>query len=132
MAKRPGKHRPLEGRLTQRPARAHAPVKSKANLRSELQAATERFLREGGTVKDVASGVSAWEPGTRPPPSRPLFEEPRAERTPLPEVVATIEARREAMKNKRKPVRKTRAQRSRRRIIYDDFGEPLRHVWVDD
>lgn len=132
MAKRPGKHRPLEGRVTQRPARTYAPIKSKAAVRNELEAAMERFLQEGGTVKDVPSGVSAWEPGTRPPPSRPLFEEPRAERTPVPEVVATIEARREAMKNKRKPVRKTRTQRSRRRIIYDDFGEPLRHVWVDE
>jgi hypothetical protein len=44
----------------------------------------------------VPTGTSAWEPGTRPPPSRPLFTEPREERTPVPDVVATIEARREA------------------------------------
>ena len=99
----------------------------------ELEQATSQFLRSGGEVTNVPSGTSAWEPGTRPPPSRPLFTQPRGERTPVSDVVATIEARREAMKKRRsKPQRKSRAQRSRRRVIYDDFGEPLRHVWVDD
>lgn len=106
--------------------------RSKADIRRELESATRQFLRGGGQVQEVPSGTSAWEPGTRPPPSRPLFTQPREERTPVTEVIAAIESRREAMKKRRKPVRKSRTERSRRRIIYDDFGEPLRRVWTDD
>lgn len=118
-------------RKQDKPARPQR-APSKAALRQELEQATRQFLHKGGEVQSVPTGTSAWEPGTRPPPTRPLFNEPRTERTPVTDVVATIEARREAMRSRRKPQRKPRSQRSRRRVIYDDFGEPLRHVWVDD
>lgn len=107
-------------------------VKSKAAIRRELEQATEKFLKVGGQVDNVPRGASAWEPGTRPAPSRPLFTEPPSERTPVPEVVATIEARRESLKGSKRPGSKTGRRRSRRQVIYDDFGEPLRHVWVED
>ncbi|MFK8043493.1 hypothetical protein [Congregibacter sp.] len=107
-------------------------VKSKATIRRELEQATQKFLQVGGEVDNVPRGATAWEPGTRPPPSRPLFTEPPSERTPVPEVVATIEARRESLKTARKPAGKSGRKRSRKQLIYDDFGEPLRHVWVDD
>ncbi|MFT4768899.1 MAG: hypothetical protein ACI8RN_002038 [Glaciecola sp.] len=107
-------------------------TKTKAAMRQELEQATQKFLHVGGEVNNVPRGATAWEPGTRPPPSRPLFTEPPGERTPVPEVVATIEARRESLKGSRKPPRKQGFKRSRKQVIYDDFGEPLRHVWVDD
>ena len=107
-------------------------VKSKATIRREREQATQKFLQVGGEVDNVPRGATAWEPGTRPPPSRPLFTEPPSERTPVPEVVATIEARREALKSSRKPGSKPGRKRSRKQLIYDDFGEPLRHVWVED
>ncbi|WOJ95662.1 hypothetical protein R0137_10400 [Congregibacter brevis] len=107
-------------------------VKSKAAIRRELEQATKKFLQVGGEVDNVPRGATAWEPGTRPPPSRPLFTEPPSERTPVPEVVATIEARRESLKTSRKPASKSGRKRSRKQLIYDDFGEPLRHIWVDE
>jgi len=107
-------------------------VKTKAAIRLELEQATQQFLKVGGEVNAVPRGATAWEPGTKPPPSRPLFTEPPGERTPVPEVVATIEARRESLKESRKPSRTPRRTRRRKQIIYDDFGEPLRHVWVED
>lgn len=106
--------------------------KTKAAMRDALEQATQQFLHGGGEVDSVPTGVSAWVPGTRPPPSRPLFNEPPAERTPLPDVVATIEARRESLKDKRKTPAKRRSGRSRKKVVYDDFGEPLRHIWVED
>jgi hypothetical protein len=112
--------------------REYPAIRSKESLRLELEQATARFLNEGGEVNAVPTGTSAWEPGTRPPPSRPLFTEPREERTPVSDVVATIEARREAQKQKRTPTRKRRDRRPQRRVVYDDFGEPLRHIWVDE
>jgi hypothetical protein len=30
------------------------------------------------------------------------------------------------------PAQKTRPRAPRRQVIYDDFGEPLRVVWVDN
>ncbi|MFT7286032.1 MAG: hypothetical protein ACI87W_000135 [Halieaceae bacterium] len=105
---------------------------TKADIRRELERETTQFLQLGGEVNKVPTGTSAWEPGTQPPPSRPLFVEPKSERTPVPEVVAAIEQRREAMKTHRKPVTKGRTSRRRRRLVYDDFGEPLRHIWTDE
>lgn len=108
------------------------PPVSKAAMRRELEQAMEQFLHKGGEVSNVPVGVSAWEPGTRPPPSRPLFAQPPDGRTPVPEVVATIEARREAMKERRKPPSGRQRSRRRKQVIYDDFGEPLRHIWIED
>ncbi len=106
---------------------------SKEDIRAELEAETERFLRHGGHVKNIPQGVSGKDPGD--PPiflNRRLFVEPRAERTLVPEVVAAIEARRQE-KLKRKPApKRSRLPKPRRKTIYDDFGEPLRKVWVDE
>lgn len=118
--------------LRQKASRAPSvkPV-SKEELRRELELATNSFLHDGGSVTEVPTGTSAWEPGTRPPPSRPLFTQPPTERTPLDDVVAALDSRR-AEKRTRKSVRRTRKPSPRRRIIYDDFGEPLRKIWSDD
>lgn len=107
-------------------------ARGKATVRQELEQATERYLREGGEVRRVPAGASAWEVGSRPPPGRPLFAEQSTERTPLGDVVARLEARREAMKAPRRRTAKPRRQRARKRIIYDDFGEPVRRVWDED
>lgn len=98
-----------------------------------MQEETERFLRQGGSVESIPQGISGKDPGDAPLfLNRRLFIEPKGTRTLVPEVVAAIEARRKD-KNKRKPQRKmTRLPRPRRKTIYDDFGEPLRRVWVDE
>jgi len=106
---------------------------SKADIRDQLRRETERFLKHGGSVEHVPQGVSGRDPGD--PPlylNRRVFLEPKTPRTPVPEVVAAIESRR---RNKpvRKPTRKrSRLPQPRRKTIYDDFGEPLRRVWIED
>lgn len=106
---------------------------SKDEMRAELQEETERFLNRGGAVENVPRGVSGKNPGD--PPvflNRRLFTEPPAPRTPVPEVVAAIDARR-MLNLRRRPVRKrSRLPQPRRKVIYDDFGEPLRRVWVEE
>jgi hypothetical protein len=106
---------------------------SKEDVRAELQQQTERFLSRGGEVKNIPTGVSGKNPGD--PPlflNRRLFVEPPLPRTPIPEVIAAIEARR-ALQPRRQNLRKrSRLPRPRRKIIYDDFGEPLRRLWVDE
>jgi hypothetical protein len=106
---------------------------SKDDIRAELNAEMEQFLEGGGNVESVPQGISGKDPGD--PPvflNKRLFVEPKTPRTLVPEVVAAIEARRLA-RLKRKPTpKRSRAPKPRRKTIYDDFGEPLRKVWVDD
>ena len=106
---------------------------SKEELRAEMERETERFLTRGGNVENVPRGKSGKDPSDAPLfLSKRLFLEPRAERTLVPEVVAAIEERRKALL-KRTPQRKrSRLPKNKRKTIYDDFGEPLRRVWVDD
>ena len=105
---------------------------SKEDIRDELLQETERFLQRGGSVEEIPRGISGKDP-TDPPLflNRRLFLEPKSQRTLVPEVVAAIEARRQK-KFSRKPARKNRIAQPRRKVIYDDFGEPLRRIWVED
>lgn len=105
---------------------------SKADIRDELLEETERFLKRGGLVENIPQGISGKDPGD--PPlflNRRLFLEPKTPRTLVPEVIAAIEARRRE-KFARKPQRKRSRLPPKRKTIYDDFGEPLRRVWVEE
>lgn len=101
---------------------------SKEQQRQRLQREMERYLARGGRIQRVPSGTSGRDPGRpggyRPPP---FTDAPRATRTDLSSVAAQIDAR------KRKPASTParRARRPRKKLIYDDFGEPLRWVWDD-
>jgi len=102
---------------------------SKDDLRAELEAAMDRFLDDGGSIEQVPQGVSGREGDMAPKlGTRDLFIEPKATRTQIPEVIAALDARR------RPPKRQSRRSNRgpRRKLIYDDFGEPLRHVWVEE
>ncbi len=106
---------------------------SKAELRAHLERETQRYLRDGGQVQQVPAGISGKDPGE--PPlflNRRLFAEPPGTRTPVPEVVAAIEQRRQAMLKRTPAPKRSRLPRPRKKVIYDDFGEPLRRVWIDD
>ncbi len=105
---------------------------SKADIRDELLQETVRFLEQGGSVNEIPRGISGKDPGD--PPlflNRRLFVEPKSPRTPIPEVVAAIEARRH-QKFRHKPQPKRRLPPPRRKILYDDFGEPLRRIWSEE
>jgi hypothetical protein len=101
------------------------PTKTRRELHSELQQQIDNFLAVGGSVNEVPRGLSG-----RPLANAPLiglFEGQKQEdRTPLPEVVAAIEARKKPHSTSRhKP-------RPKKKIILDDFGQPLRWEWVEE
>ena len=108
-------------------------IPSKEDIRLQLMAETERFLQRGGQVEEIPQGISGQNPGDTPLYlNRRLFIEPRGSRTLVPEVVAAIEARRK-QRTPRKPSRtRGRKPAPRKKVIYDDFGEPLRRVWVEE
>ncbi len=84
-------------------------------------------------MKSIPRGLSGNEDTGAPGfATRRLFTEPRAERTLVPEVVAAIEKRRQSLRKRTPEPRRSRLPRPRRKTIYDDFGEPLRRVWVED
>jgi hypothetical protein len=106
---------------------------SKAEIRNAIEAEMERFLKQGGEVENVATGISGKDPGD--PPlflNRRLFIEPREPRTQIPEVMAAIDARRKPRHQRSGGRKRSRLPQPRRKIIYDDFGEPLRKVWVEE
>jgi hypothetical protein len=106
---------------------------SKDDIRADLQSEIERFLQGGGEVESVPTGISGKDP--MDPPmflNRRLFLEPKAERTLVPEVVAAIEERRKQGPQRKPQTKRSRLSKPREKTIYDDFGEPLRRVWVDD
>ncbi len=101
------------------------PIPTKAELRAELEQQIQDYLQTGGVVQDVPRGLSGHID------NRNLFgsmgqNPPRQERTPVDEVVQALEARKHPHGN----VKKTK--RPRKKLITDDFGEPLRWVWVED
>ncbi len=107
---------------------------TKAEIRAALEQETRQYLNEGGKVEEVPRGATGADP-QKPLnfQSSSLFNEPRSTRTFVPEVVAAIESRRTEMKRKSRAVpKRSRLPRARRKTIYDDFGEPLRRVWVDE
>lgn len=102
------------------------PTKTRRQLHQELVEQINEFLNNGGQVNEVPRGLSG-----RPDANGPLisiFEGTNQEdRTPLPEVVAAIEARK-----KPQLTAKPKKQRPRKRVILDDFGQPLRWEWVEE
>lgn len=100
---------------------------TKAEIRAQLAQHTQAFLSQGGVVSEVNSGASGLIDGAYN--TRNFnFTEPRQERTPLTNVMATMDARRS---QKQAPAT-VRRPRNRKKVIYDDFGEPLRVIWTDE
>ncbi|TNE78147.1 MAG: hypothetical protein EP334_05365 [Gammaproteobacteria bacterium] len=111
--------------MPDKPPMNKAPTKSQ--LRTELQQQVRDYLEHGGEIHEIPRGVSGR---NNPLEGLPMafFSQPKAERTPIPEVVAALDARRQ---KGAKPGKKARSK-PKEKIIYDDFGEPIRKVWVDE
>lgn len=99
--------------------------------RERIRRQTEEYLARGGRIHRVPSGTSGEDPARRRPASS-VFSGQRQARTEVPEVVASIEARKQALRRRPKATRKRLSRAPRKRLVYDDFGEPLRWEWVND
>lgn len=101
---------------------------TKAEIRAELEAQVQSYLEKGGDLLSVANGVSGRDNPDGPlKPNHLSFDEPKEGRTLVPEVLAAIDSR-------RRPVQKPKhvPKRPKKKMIYDDFGEPLRWEWVEE
>jgi hypothetical protein len=102
---------------------------SKNALRRELRRKTEEFLGKGGEIKKCQQGETG-EPADQPRKNSVFVSpSPIKNRTYVNDMVAKIDER------KRKGIKKPPAKvtkRPKKKMIYDDFGEPLREVWIDE
>lgn len=102
---------------------------SKSSMRDELRKKTEEFLKRGGEIKQHNQGETG-EPADKPR-ARSVFVsgEPRQTRTYINDVVSALDNR----KKKKTPAKAAKvSKRPKKKIIYDDFGEPVREVWTDE
>jgi hypothetical protein len=101
---------------------------TKAELRHQLQAEVSQFLQGGGTIKQVDMGATGLVDG-KYSSLKGTFSQPTQSRTPVHSLLAAIDSRRSAKKGS---TPKNGRSRPTQKIIYDDFGEPVRTVWVDE
>ncbi|MFT5008322.1 MAG: hypothetical protein ACI9PX_000510 [Reinekea sp.] len=103
-------------------------TRSKHDIQSDLADEVEAFLTHGGNISQVERGKSGLSPD-KPwiNPFKTSEGEKALSRTPLPDVVAAIDARKQS---KKKPLAKHR--KPKKTWIFDDFGEPVRWVWSEE
>ncbi|MEE8056907.1 MAG: hypothetical protein V3T17_03595 [Pseudomonadales bacterium] len=100
---------------------------TKAHIRREMEQQITNFLNQGGEVVEVERGISGRTTNSPFKPDNTAFQQPKVGRTYIPEVVAAIDSRRNQKPVKPKPAKR----KPYKKIIYDDFGEPLRWEWVE-
>jgi hypothetical protein len=101
---------------------------TKAEIRAQLDKAVNDFVNEGGSIQQVAQGISGREASE---PIRPqLFDGPKTTRTYVNDLVASVDARKGGKASAASHSQKSR--KPKQKLILDDFGEPVRKVWVEE
>jgi hypothetical protein len=86
----------------------------------------DQYLNKGGEVREFQRGESGLVNGKLNDRSSG-FEQGKQKRTPLIDQLKAVDER-------KKPVGSTtpvKSSRPKKKIIYDDFGEPIREVWIE-
>lgn len=102
------------------------PKATKKDTRKELESLVDEFLKAKGEIQQVDMGESGLIDG-KYNTTHLGFNEPKKPRTPLPHVVAAIQERKQPNTNEPKALKK----KPTKKMLYDDFGEPLRWVWEE-
>ena len=99
-------------------------IKTKKAIRQELTDEINQFLNSGGEIKQIDRGVSGKEIGANLNGKNISFDSNGQQtRTPLTDEIKALEMRKNKKSEKRAEKKPTK------KIIYDDFGEPLREIW---
>lgn len=102
------------------------PKKPKRQQSIELSQQVTDFLHSGGEVKSIPKGISGNLNNANLFRGPSQFE-PKNDRTPLTEVVNTLEERKTNKSKKATP--SPPVKRQKKKLIVDDFGDPIRWVW---
>lgn len=98
---------------------------TKRQIRQQMEEEIGQYLNTGGEVRQFERGESGLINGRLNDRSSG-FEQGKQERTPLLDVLKTVDERK-----KPSPTPASKEKRPHKKVIYDDFGEPIREVWVD-
>jgi hypothetical protein len=103
------------------------PGKNKREISQALQKEVEKFIHSGGVIEEVPRGVSG-NLKNHNPFNLAESQNNKIDRTPLQNLVKEIEARKE---KKQQPNKKARTRAPRKKLITDDFGQPIRWIWEE-
>ncbi len=101
---------------------------TKSEIRASLDDQVNEFLQQGGEIQNYDQGDSSLIDG-RYDRNQFVYGLPKQERTPVPETMSCIDQRKNKTAAASQPNRKLR---SVKKTIYDDFGEAVREVWVEE
>ncbi|MEP0072109.1 MAG: hypothetical protein ABJN96_02710 [Marinomonas sp.] len=101
------------------------PKTTKKDTRKELESLVDQFIKAKGEIQQIDMGESGLVDG-KYNTSHMGFSEPKKERTPLNHVVAALQ-----QKKKPSPPAPLPKKKPKKKIIYDDFGDPIRWVWEE-
>ena len=103
------------------------PVKTKADIRAEIDNQISDYLAHGGRVSQCRPGESGRD-GNYPLSKPPQLERNEQARTPVLSEIRAIEARRQQNRPEKKPRKPRKVEK--KSLLTDDFGEPLR--WLTE
>jgi len=98
---------------------------TKSEIRASLDNQVEEFLNKGGEIAKFDAGDSSLIDG-KYNRNQFVYGVPKQERTPVSDTLNVIDQRKS---QKAAPSKRTKRVR---KVILDDFGEPLREVWVEE
>lgn len=99
---------------------------TKREIRQQMNNEVDQYLNKGGEVREFQRGESGLINGKLNDRSSG-FEQGKQKRTPLIDELKAVDER-------KKPAGSTtpvKSSRPKKKIIYDDFGEPIREVWIE-
>lgn len=98
---------------------------TKAELRQQLDDEVQNFIKHGGQVQELPRGATGLVDGRYQALG---FDRRPESRTDVTDVLKTIDQRREQQRKPKTPMRATN-KKPKKKVIYDDFGDPIRIVW---
>jgi hypothetical protein len=98
---------------------------TKREIRQQMNNEVDQYLTKGGEVREFQRGESGLVNGKIDDRSSG-FEQGKQQRTPLIDELKAVDDR-------KKPANATpvKSNRPRKKIIYDDFGEAVREIWIE-
>ena len=103
---------------------------TKQDIRRQISSQVNNYLAKGGNIQSVPQGISGRDNLQSTQRSiHQLFDQPKQTHTHIPEVLATLNERKKKPGAPKPTPKKTK---SVEKVIYDDFGEPLRRIWVEE
>lgn len=99
-------------------------VKTKQEVRKEMEEEVQAYLNQGGEIQQIQQGISGREDNANLNYKTPFTPSEHPTRTLVNDTIKAIDDR----KQKKKAVTE-KPKKPQKKIIYDDFGEPIREIW---